>query len=438
MANINRIIKQSLAILALSCLLSPAMAALDLELTQGMEGAIPLAVAPFAWSGAGEQPQPPLANIIAQDLRNSGQFQVPAIENLQQHPTTPAAVNVSYWRKLGMDNLAIGRIQSPGGRLTVTVDLLDMFKQEAGSLFSKAFQGSVSNHRELAHTISNALYQRLTGKPGIFNTKLAYVVVLGNITQNPIYRLEISDYDGKNAKILLEAKSPILSPAWSPDGHALAVVAFENAQAKIFTVDIASGKLRLITALPGINSAPAWSPDGTQLAVVLSKSGYPKIYVVDLRSGHVRQVTQGRFIDTEPSWAPSGRSLLFTSNRGGSPQIYQVDLGTDSIKRLTFKGNYNARGSYSPDGRFIVMLHSDAGNFNIAKMDLATEDILSLTPAGLDESPSLAPNGQMIIYATASGERRILSMVSIDGRVKWRLPEREGSVQEPAWSPFFN
>jgi len=192
----------------------------------------------------------------------------------------------------------------------------------------------------------------------------------------------------------------------------------------------------MVSDYPGINGAPAWSPDSKKLALVLSKSGNPKIYVLNLETNQLTQITHGWSLDTEPSWAPDGQSLIFTSSREGGPQIYQIKLGTQKATRITYQGNYNARASFTPNGKNIVMLHGDGNLFTIAIQNLTTGQVRELTSPGLDESPSVAPNGQMVVYATTQSNHGVIAMVSTNGQVKLNLPMQSANVQEPAWSPF--
>jgi TolB protein len=403
--------------------ISVAQPLLDIKLTSAVKNSIPLALLPLL---------PEVDAVVRQDLANSGQFTLP---NLSQSARQD---DDAFWREQGVHYLLIGERQAPAGSLRV--DLVNLYANSAQQriIFSQVFDTKGVDPRRLGHHISDLIYEALVGKPGVFSTQIAYVVVNRTAnTEDTEYSLEVADIDGFNAQPLLKSSEPIMSPAWSPQGDRLAYVSFEKQQAQIYVHALASGRRRLVTSFPGINGAPAWSPDGKQLAVVLSKSGYPKIYIADIASGRVQQLTQGYAIDTEPTWSPDGKKILFTSSRGGGPQIYQVDLHTKQVSRVTFSGNYNARANFTPDGRAIVMLHRDRqGNFAIAKQDLATGRVQRLTQAHLDESPSVAPNGSMVLFARNQGQRMQLGMVSIDGRIQLQLPARQGDVQEPAWSPY--
>lgn len=407
-------------------LFSGALFAVDLELTQGINSALPIAINSFGYDDVGRQ----LFEVVNNDLGFSGQFKIiPAPQGMQggQPP-------VSIWRQAGADSVLSGRVSRIGyNRYDVSYELVDAVAQ-GRVLLSKNYQIGSNEIRALAHHISDEVYQKLTGERGIFSTRIAYILVQRN-GEKAKYFLEVADVDGHNPQSLLVSTEPLMSPAWSPDGRQIAYVSFEKKKAQIFTVDVESGRRRLLTDFTGINGAPAWSVDGRQLAVVLSKGGAPKIYSVDLSSGSMKQLTFGEAIDTEPRFSPDGRSLLFTSGRGGSPQVYRLSLADGSIVRVTYEGNYNARASYTPDQKHVVMLHREDKNFNIGVQDESGR-LTQLTFSTFDESPSVAPNGRLILYATHYNDKGVLGIVSIDGRTKIRLPAREGDVQEPAWSPY--
>jgi len=412
----NRILMSLLLLISVN-----AQATLSLELTQGMNSALPIAVV-----------QSPLSDVIASDLKISGRFR--AI-NGSEHPQRIEEINSAYWRGLGADNILLTNIKSDGAQQTVHVSLVDAVSRN-NVLLDKTFQVNAMDNRRLAHHISDMVYERLTGEKGIFSTRIAYILVSNAGGGNKRHQLIVADVDGYQPRALLTSSQPIMSPSWAPNGKEIAYVSFEQKRAQIYVVNVVNGQRRLITSFPGINGAPEWSPDGRELAIVLSKSGVPKIYVVDLAGRSLKQVTFGMSIDTEPTWTPDGRSLLFTSDRGGAPQIYRLSLANNSTDRVSFNGAYNATASVSADGSQMVMLHRTGTGYNIAMQDLRNGQIRDLTFAGNTQSPTLAPNGRMVLYATYEGFRGVLNLVSTDGKVKIRLPAQEGHVQEPAWSPF--
>lgn len=416
---INRII----TLFLLCC--TQQLFALDLELTQGINSALPIAVNAFGNDNNARE----IDHVIENDLTLSGQFRI-----VSGPQSANAQSPVSTLRQLGADSVVTGRVTSVGGRYDVSFTLYDAVAN-GNILLTKTYQVNPNQLRSLAHHISDEIYQKLTGERGIFSTRIAYISVQRS-TQKTRYSLEVADADGVNPRSLLISSEPIMSPAWSPDGKSISYVSFEKKRAQIFTVSVETGQRRLITSFPGINGAPTWSPDGRNLAVVLSKSGNPKIYNIDIGSGTMKQLTFGDSIDTEPRFAPDGRSLLFTSGRGGSPQVYRLSLADGQVSRVTFDGNYNARASYTPDMKNIVMLHRDDRQFSIGLQNASGGPIASLTFSGMDESPSVSPNSRLVLYATRIQDKGVLGIVSIDGKIRMKLPAREGDVQEPAWSPY--
>lgn len=405
-----------------------AQAAINLELTQGVSSAMPIAVPAFAGENSLQAQQ--ITPVIAADLKNSGMFRV-----VNTAEDNNSGADIAYWRKKGADNIVKGKVESTGSGYQVSFQLLDPVSQQI-VLLDRQFNVQAKDLRRLAHHISDLVYEKLTGTRGVFATRIAYIMVKNKGTPHARFTLEVADADGHNPRALLSSSRPIMSPKWSPDGKQIAYVSFENKRSEIYIVNVSTGQRQLLSRHSGINNAPAWSPDGNRLAVVLSKSGSPNIYVLDVGSKSLRQITSDGSINTEPRWSPDGQSLIFTSDRGGAPQVYQVNLATQKVQRLTFDGSYNATPSFTPNGQEIVLMHRGASGFNIAIQNVKTGILKTLTYSGTDESPSVAPNGKMIIYATRLGGQGALSVVSSDGRVKMRLPAREGEVQEPAWSPF--
>lgn len=413
-----------------------AFAILSMELTRGVAGAIPLAVVPFSASSSAPQD---ISGIVTNDLTNSGRFKIYGRDALNEFPSDASKVSADYFRRLGTDNVVVGSVNALGGdRYQVNFQLLDMFKGKgaASIVLDKKYTINGSEMRKLAHHISDMIYEQITGTRGVFSTKIAYVVVQRS-PAGARYLLEVSDQDGYNPRPLLNSPEPIMSPSWSPNGRQIAYVSFENHKANIYLQDLSSGSRRLLSDFPGINGAPAWSPDGSKLALVLSKSGSPNIYVMDASGGGLTQLTRDFYINTEPAWSPDGKSLLFTSNRSGGPQIYQINLASGSTSRISYDGDYNARASYTRDGKYVAMIHKVSGIYNIAVLDLDTGTVRVLNSSvGDSASPSVAPNGSMILYDTIFGGRNVLAMVSADGRIQLRLPARNGEAQDPAWSPF--
>ena len=416
------------ALLALASAVA-AHAQLTIEITRGVEGALPIAVTPFA--GGGQfGPERDIAAIVAADLKRSGRF-----EPFQQGPAVATLDDVDYelWRQRSLDYLVVGQLSSVGENVAARFQLADVFQGK--QLLGLNFTVPPADLRRLAHHIADLIYQQLTGERGAFNTRIAYVTVVGE-GRAARYSLMIADADGYAPRAVLRSPEPLLSPAWSPDGRRLAYVSFESRRAQVIVQDLFSGTRRTVSADQGINGAPAWSPDGGRLALTLSRDGNPEIYIKDLNGGGLTRLTNNRAIDTEPVWSPDGGRLVFTSDRGGGPQLYSIAAGGGQPRRLTFDGGYNARASFAPDGDRLVLVHRYQGRFVIGLMDSDGGTITRLTDGALDESPSFAPNGQMIIYAASDAGQAVLAAVSADGRVKQRLRLQGGQVREPSWSPY--
>ncbi len=410
-----------------------AWGALSLELTRGTSAAMPIGLVPFtnentvSVAGGGT-----VSAIIRNDLQNSGEFRV--IE-----PGLFEQLNFKTWQSRGANNLIQGEVLAlPDGRYQVSFKVLNIYAPSAPVVIGQTFVTDQIGLRKLAHHISDVVYEKLTGVRGIFSTKIAYVLMQRYINRPPMFGLEVADQDGFAPRSLLVSGQPIMSPTWMPNGRDVAYVSFEGLHASIYMQDVYTGKRQLVSSFPGINGAPAFSSDGTKLALVLSNTGNPNIYVLDLMTRRLTQITNSTAIDTEPAWAPDKASIVFTSSRGGTPQIYRYYFANGRVERISFDGNYNARASFLPDGKSIIMMHRETSTFGIAKQDLSSGFIQNLTNSGNDESPTVAPNGKMVLYARQDNGRGILAAVSIDGRIKLRLPSREGNVQEPAWSPFLN
>ncbi len=418
-------IKNILLIMQL-CWFQNVMAALNIDITQVMESALPIAIVPFGLEVSGLPVQEDVATIISNDLGRSGRFSV--LSNTQ-HPekiTDPKFLNNTKWKELTRF-VVIGNIQATGNNYAVTFHLINVVDGQI--MLSQSLPSARTDLRKTAHKISDLIYQTLTGEMGVFNSRIAYITT-HKIAKGKQYRLQISDFDGFNAKIITQGDEPILSPAWSPDGRRLAYVSLENKRMAIYVHDIYSNLRDQVSAHQGLNSSPAWSPDGSKLAMTLSKDGNAEIYVLDLTTKSLQRLTHDPAIDTEPAWSPDGKMIIFTSDRGGKPQIYQMISKGGSAQRLTFQGNYNARASFSPNGQKIVLINGDNGLFRIAILENGQMRYVSNT--AMDKSPSFSPNGSMVMYAT----QRSLAAVSVDGRVRQRINVDAGAeIRESAWSP---
>ena len=421
--------------LAVLMLAPAAQAILTIEITQGVDGGLPIAIVPFGVSATDKPPQD-IAAIVAADLARSGRFTALDRKDFVSRPSEDKQVVFKDWRILKAEALAIGNVRSAGGgKWRVEFRLYDVYKEKQLAGYSYTIEGD--RLRTVAHQISDVIYEKLAGEPGVFNTRIAYVTRERSGKKNT-FKLQVADADGYNPVTVLTSDEPLMSPAWSPDGTRLAYVSFESRRPVLYAQTITTKVRSRLAEFNGINSAPAWSPDGTRLALTLSRDGNPEIYVMRLADNALTRLTRHPAIDTEPAWSPDGRDIVFTSDRSGKPQIYRMRAdGSGTPERLTFENEYNARASYSPDGRMLTLVSGAAGRYHASLLHLGTSVLQSLTDTALDESPTFAPNGRMILYATARGTGNgVLASVSADGRVRQTLKLQEGDVREPAWSPF--
>jgi TolB protein len=432
---VNTLIR--MVLLGLTLLVGTVQAADPLVISSGTDRATPIAVVPFGWQGGSVLPED-MSEIIGNDLRNSGVFEPIPRQNMISLPTQAAEVIYRDWQALGAQYVMVGSIVPNAGRLQVQFALFNVTTQQ--QVMTGSVAGGVDQLRDMAHHIADQSFEKLTGVKGAFSTRMLYVTAERFGVNNTRYTLQRSDYDGARAVTLLQSREPILSPSFASDGRRIAYVSFEQKRPRIFVQHIDTGRREQVTNFEGLNGAPAWSPDGSKLAFVLSRDGNPEIYVMDMATRQLRRVTNSPSIDTEPFWGKDGQTIYFTSDRSGKPQIYKTNISSGSAERVTFVGNYNANPKLSADEKTLVMIHRQEGYtvFKVAAQDLQRGNLRILSDTSLDESPTVAPNGTMVIYATRQQGRGVLVLASTNGRVRLPLPTAQGEVREPSWSPYLN
>lgn len=429
MLTIQKINNRFIQFILMMMLALPAHAVLEIEVTQGTQSALPIAIVPFKVS----QKLTDVAAVVANDLNRSGVFNAIKRDTLPAFPNNSKQVDYVQWKDHGVEYLVVGRILNRSSNtVDVQFQLLDVLKRKQMLGFS--FTVKTTKVRDTAHEISDLIYEKITGVPGAFNTRIAYVNALKDKGRK--YILQVADTDGFNPQTILESDYPLMSPSWSPNGESLAYVSYEQKRPEIYIQHLATARRSKVTGFDGMNSAPSWSPDGKKIALVLSKGGSPDIYIFNIANKRLKRLTKHRAIDTEPVWLPDGKTIVFTSDRGGSPQLYKIRESGGRAQRLTFEGRYNTAATVSPDGKYIAMVFQDQGHFRIAQLELESGQLEVLTDTQLDESPSYSPNGKMILYAATRLDKGVLYAISIDGRSKHKLSDQNGDIREPVWGPY--
>ena len=408
------------------------LAELLLEITKGSENPYRIAIIPFQGSSSSVNT---IAEVFNSDLERTGEFYILEEEMLLSIPKTTEEINPSEWKLLNIDFIVLGEIASEENfGLKATYEIYDVNKK--AKIRSSTVFGIPGKLRQLSHYISDGVYESITGIKGISATKILYVDEIKNNIDSD-YILYIADADGANEQVLLKSTEPIISPAWSPDSKKIAYVSFETGMAKVFIQDIGTGERELVLTNNDQISSPAWSPDGKLLSLTLYQDGNAEIYILNLKNKNLTRLTKHYAIDTESSWSPKGTKILFTSGRSGAPQLYEIDLTKINTKpsRVTFEGNYNAKGSYLPNNEGVIFVHRSSNQFQIALKYFNENFIRPLTESKMDESPSVSPNGNVIVYAITDDQSGMIAGVTLSGAT-FVLPATNGKVREPAWSGF--
>ncbi len=368
-------------------------------------------------------------------MKRTGEFKIIKDEKLLSSPNNEEEINFNDFKLLGIDYIVMGLLESEDKfNLSASYEIYNVASKKKIRT-SKVF-GIPNKIKQLSHYISDGVYEEITGMKGVASTKILYITEALEEKES-LYELVVADSDGANEQVLLKSYQPIISPAWSPDSKQVAYVSFETGIAKVYIQDIATGKRRVAIENAKQISSPSWSPNGNFLSMTMYQDGNAEIYILNLKNNNLTRLTNHYAIDTESSWSPDGSSIMFTSGRSGSPQLYEIKLRKYNSKpeRITFEGNYNAKGSYLKNGEGIIFVHRAERDFKIALKYFNENFIRPLTESKLDESPSISPNGNVIIYAVSENGESLLSGLTLSG-AKFRLPAKKGEVREPAWSGF--
>lgn len=412
---------------------------IQIEITHGVDSAQPIAILPFTLSDINQLSSTSIdsiSSIINSDLCSSGQFNAVPLACIPHQLTTINDIIPMFWEKLGVNVIVLGAINiDSNNKYNISYQLIDSSNNPALVILENQYSVQKQWLRYIAHTISNEIFEKLTGIKGIFCTRIAYVTYIKH-NKYP-YELYISDYDGYNKISICQSLEPIMSPAWSPDGKHIAYVTFSAGYSELVIQTLSTGIIQHIIHFAQHNGAPAFSPDGNKLAFSSSQTGSLNLYIMDLLSKEIQQLTNNNNNNTEPSWFPDNKNLAYTSDQSGMPQIYKINIDTHEMQRLSWLHTTNQSPHVSAHGNFIIMINRFQGQQKIAKLDLLKGTEKTLTNTFLDDTPSIAPNETVILYSTINKDSPISSnvqLISIDGTFTAYVPGITENIRFPTWS----
>lgn len=414
---------------------APAHAALQVDVTQGNAQPLPIAIPDFVPGTPGDgQASANIAGVIRADLERSGLFRPLDPKGFAEQITNINAVpNFASWRAITAQGLVTGQVTTqPDGRLRADFRLWDVFGQT--QMVGQQFFTQPENWRRVAHMISDAIYERITGEKGYFDTRVVFISETGPATKR-VKRLAIMDEDGANPNFLTNGSYMVLTPRFNPTAQMIAYMSYISTKPRVYLFDLETGKQEMLGNFPNMTFSPRFSPDGNKVALTLENGGNSDIYVMDLRSRAVQRLTSDPAIDTAPSFSPDGRQITFESDRGGSQQIYVMNADGSNQRRISFTPGANGTPVWSPRGDMIAFTKRQGGTFTIGVMrpDGSGERLIS--SGGKDEGPTWAPNGRVLMYGREGRGGSQIWSVDVTGRNERRVLT-PGSASDPAWSPL--
>jgi TolB protein len=415
---------------------APALAAVEVDVNQGVVTPLPIAVPGFMGAdaratGIGGD----IARVVSADLDRSGFFR-PLDPNgfIERSLDVNVQPRFQDWRVINAQALVNGAATiDPDGRLRVDFRIWDVFNEQ--QILGLQFVSTPENWRRVAHKISDAVYKRLTGEEGYFDSRVVFVAESGSKTAR-VKRLAIMDQDGANPQYLTDGSYLVMTPRFSTTDQEITYMALRADSARIYLFNLETARQETLGQFPGIVFAPRFSPDGSKVAFSVERGGNTDLYVMDLRNRSSSRITTDPAIDTSPSFSPDGSQIVFNSDRGGSSQIYVMPAGGGAARRISFGSGRYTTPVWSPKGDFIAFTKQSGGQFHIGVMRPDGSDERILTTSFLDEGPTWAPNGRVLMFSreTSSGNSRLWS-VDISGR-NLRAAPYTGAASDPAWSPL--
>jgi TolB protein len=428
-----------MAALAAGAAIAPARAELRVDITRGNVAPLPIAIPDFAGQGgpAAEFGRN-VAGVVTADLERSGLFKpIDKRAFIQSEASIGVQPRFGDWRLINAQALVTGTADIlTDGRLEIAFRLWDVFAEQ--QLVGFKFATPQNNWRRLAHIIADAIYKRITGEDGYFDTRIVYVAESGP-SDKRVKRLAIMDQDGANQRNLTSGDNLVLTPRFSPTAQAITYMEFTQRGPRVFLYDIDSGKRELLGDFPGMTFAPRFSPNGNEVVMSLAEDGNSEIYAMDLRTRQARRLTRHPAIDTSPSYSPDGRYIVFNSDRGGSQQLYVMTASGSDVRRISFGDGRYATPVWSPRGDLIAFTKMRGGTFYIGVMRPDGSGERLLADGFLVEGPTWAPNGRVLMYFRQDrkgGEDGGPRLYSIDlTGFNERVIPTAGAASDPAWSP---
>ena len=416
---------------------APAYAALQVDVTQGNAQPLPIAVPDFVGGAPSDaQTGANIAGVIRADLERSGLFRPLDPKGYVDHVTNINSVpNFQSWRAITAQGLLTGQAtQQADGRLRVDFRLWDIFGET--QMLGVQFFTTPENWRRIAHMVSDAVYERITGEKGYFDTRIVFIAESGP-AQKRVKRLAIMDEDGANPIFLTPGSYMVLTPRFNPTAQMIAYMSYIGSKPRVYLFDIETGKQEMLGNFPNMTFSPRFSPDGNQVALTLETGGNSDIYVMDLRTRAIRRLTTDPAIDTAPSFSPDGRQIVFESDRGGGQQIYIMNADGSGQRRISFSPGANGTPVWSPRGDLIAFTKRVGATFNIGVMRADGSGERLISSGGKDEGPTWAPNGRVLMYGRelSGGRGSQIWSVDVTGRNERRVLT-PGSASDPAWSPL--
>jgi TolB protein len=414
---------------------TPALAALQVDVTQGNAQPLPIAIPDFLPGGGGDpQAGPNIAGVVRADLERSGLFRPLDQKGFVEHITDINKVpTFTSWRSITAQGLVTGQVtQQPDGRLRVDFRLWDVFGES--QMLGLQFFSTPENWRRIAHMVSDAIYERVTGEKGYFDTRIVFIAESGPATKR-VKRLAIMDEDGANPIFLTTGSYMVLTPRFNPTAQMIAYMSYIGTKPRVYLFDIETGKQEMLGNFPNMTFSPRFSPDGNEVALTLETAGNSDIYLMDLRTRAVKRLTTDPAIDTAPSFSPDGKQIAFESDRGGGQQIYVMNVDGSNQRRISFSPGANGTPVWSPRGDLLAFTKRTGDVFHIGVMrpDGSGERLIS--SGGKDEGPTWAPNGRVLMFSRESSRGAQIWSVDITGRNERRVLT-PGSASDPAWSPL--